>query len=77
MVLSVVAQQCAAQDALIATHVAWSLCLSVSVRVPRCQGRSKSWIYTAHNRKGSDALCTLAKREKKSFQVAAKTVSGT
>jgi len=31
----------------------------------------------AHNRKASSALCTLVEREKKSFHVAAKTVSGT
>jgi len=31
----------------------------------------------AHNRKAFNALCTLAKREKKSFQLPAKTVKGT
>jgi len=34
-------------------------------------------LYIAHNRKASDALCTLVKREKESFQVPAKTVKGT
>ena len=33
--------------------------------------------FIAHNRKASNALCTLVKREKKSFQVPAKTASGT
>ena len=33
-------------------------------------------LYSAHNRKASDALCTLVEREKTSFQVAAKTVKG-
>ena len=31
-------------------------------------------LYIAHNRKASNALCTLVEREKKSFQVPAKTV---
>jgi len=74
--LSVVAQQCAAQDAA-HCYSRSVVSLSVSVRSRQCLGQSKSWIYTAHNRKASDALCTLAKRENKSFQVAAKTVSGT
>jgi len=33
--------------------------------------------YAAHNRKASNALCTLVEREKNSFQVAVKTVKGT
>ena len=38
---------------------------------------SQQQVYIAHNRKASDALCMLVKREKKSFQVPAKTVKGT
>jgi len=34
-------------------------------------------LYTAHNRKASNSLCTLVEREKKSVQVPAKTVKGT
>jgi len=34
-------------------------------------------IYIAHDRKASNALCTLVKPEKKSFQVLAKNVKGT
>jgi len=35
------------------------------------------YIYTTHNCKATNALCMLVKREKKSFQVPAKTVKGT
>ena len=42
---------------------------------PKCQCQSQ--IYIAHNRKASNALCSLAKRETKSCHVPANTVKGT
>jgi len=54
---------------------------SRTVELPRLYPLSMSMSivdYIAHNRKASNALCTLVEREKKSFSgPGAKTVSGT
>jgi len=48
--------------------------LNTQIQTNQRQCQCQQQLYIAHNRKACSALCTPAKREKKTFQVPAKTV---